>query len=107
MNPSPTFTSRRFTDHAPLPKLVNPLLACTHRTGYCSKCLTEGTVIHNNHDIEFSSWTDAEPTPQTATLQAFFIAGLFAFGLGVHAKHESNPNHFTTDRLAAVSATRD
>lgn len=98
---------RHFTDHAPLPKPVNPLLACTHRTGYCSQCLAEGTVIHNNHDIELSSWVDAEPTPQTATLQAFFIAGLFAFGLGIHAKHESNPSHFTTDRIVASSASRD
>lgn len=98
---------RRFADHAPLPAPVNPLLACTHRTGYCSQCLTEGTVIHNNHDIEFSSWTDEAPTPQTATLQAFFIAGLFAFGLGIHAKHESNPTNFTTDRISASSASRD
>ncbi|MGS1076686.1 hypothetical protein [Pseudoxanthomonas beigongshangi] len=97
---------RHFTNHAPLPAPVNPLLACTHRTGYCSQCLTEGTVIHNNHDIESSSWVDVEPTPQTATLQAFFIAGLFAFGLGIHAKHESNPSHFQAKHPASSAASR-
>lgn len=106
MNPSSTFNRRRFTDHEPLPKPVNPLFLRGHDAASCS-CIKGGTILHNNHDIEFSSWVDAEPTPQTAALQALFIAGLFAFGLGVHAKHESNPNHFTTDRLAAVSATRD
>lgn len=104
MTPSPAFNRRRFTDHASLPGPVNPLFLCGHDAASCS-CIKEGTILHNNHDIEFNSWADAEPTPQTATLQAFFIAGLFAFGLGIHAKHESNPNRFTTE-ITRTSATR-
>lgn len=96
---------RRFTDHAHLPEPVNPLFVCGHDAVSCG-CLKEGTILHNNHDIEFSSWVDAEPTPQTATLQAFFIAGLFAFGLGVHAKHESNPSHFQPQYPTSSAAIR-
>lgn len=102
MNPSPTFHRRRFTDHAPLPGPVNPYAFCLHDDPYCMECANEGTILHSNRDIESRSARN-----ENTTFTTFFLLGAIGLGLAVHAKHESNPTHFTTDRLAAVSATRD
>lgn len=39
-------------------------------------------------------------------LAVFCLLAAVAMGLAVHAKRDSNPSQFTTDRLTAVSATR-
>jgi hypothetical protein len=103
---SEAFHRRRFTDHAPLPGPVNPLFLCGHDAANCD-CLEEGTLLHGNHDIESSSWWNGAARNENATFTAFFLLGAIGLGLAVHAKHESNPTHFTTDSLTAVSATRD
>lgn len=98
---------RHFTNHAPLPAPVNPYAFCLHDDPYCIECANEGTILHGNHDIESRAWGLRTPSGNDVTGAAFFTLAFFAIALGIHAKHESNPTHFTTDRIAASSASRD
>lgn len=107
MQAESTFNRRRFTDHAPLPGPVNPYAFCLHDDPYCTECANEGTILHSNHDIESRAWGLRTSSGKDVTGAAFFTLSVFALALGVATKHRDNPTHFTTDRLAAVSATRD
>ena len=43
---------RAHTPHAPLPHRITAPDYCPHGEDYCTQCMPEGLVIHQNKDIE-------------------------------------------------------
>lgn len=61
MNEQPAFDRRRDTANPRLAPALNPYRFCMHVDPYCTRCVREGTLLQNNHDIETRSWWSAAP----------------------------------------------